>query len=214
MDQVPIIRLDPSGNVENAIGRAAEILISGGLVAYPTESFYGLAVDATNEEAIKRLFSAKKRSTDMPILILIPETEILGQYTEHIPAVAHRLISEFWPGGLTMVFESGPKVSPLLTAGTHKIGIRLSSHPVATALTRAIGVPISGTSANISGQPACRNAGEILHSFGNDVGLILDGGESTSIVGSTVLDVTLHPPRVLREGMVRRSDLEKFDLCG
>ena len=125
-----------------------------------------------------------------------------------IPPVAPRLMDEFWPGDLTLVFEAGPKVSPLLTGGTGKIGIRLSSHPVATALTLAIEAPISGTSANISGQPACRKAQEVLNGLGSGVDLILDAGETAGQIGSTVLDVTVHPLRVLREGVVTREHLE------
>ena len=200
--------MDSSTEFQAAINRAADSLLSGGLVAYPTESFYGLAVDASNEEAIERLFLVKKRRPGRPVLILIPSIESLAQYAARIPSIADQLIVAFWPGGLTLVFEAGTMVSPLLTGGTGKIGIRLSSHPVATALTRAIGVPISGTSANISGEPACRNAQEVLSCLGEMVNLILDGGETTGKIGSTVLDVTVHPPRILREGMVAKEQLE------
>ncbi len=203
-----LIKVDSSTEFQAAINRAADSLLSGGLVAYPTESFYGLAVDATNEEAIERLFLVKKRRPGRPVLILIPSIESLAQYAARIPSIANQVIEAFWPGGLTLVFEAGTMVSPLLTGGTGKIGIRLSSHPVATALTRAIGVPISGTSANISGEPPCRNAQEVLSCLGEMVNLILDGGETTGKIGSTVLDVTVHPPRILREGMVAKEQLE------
>ena len=207
-----VIKTEPSRNFQSAINRAAETLLSGGLVAYPTESFYGLAVDATNEKAIQRLFRAKKRRGSRPVLILIPSIEILSRYVDPIPPVALRLIEKFWPGGLTLVFGVGPNVSPLLTAGTNKIGVRLSSHPVAMALTQAIGVPISGTSANISGEPACRNADEVSACLGEGVDLILDGGMTTGKAGSTVLDVTVDPPQILREGMIHQSRLEKVIL--
>ena len=207
-----MIKTEPSRNFQSAVDRAAEILVSGGLVAYPTESFYGLAVDATNEKAIQRLFRAKKRSGSRPVLILIPSVEILSRYVDPIPPIALRLMETFWPGGLTLVFGAGPRVSPLLAAGTNKIGVRLSSHPVAMALTQAIGVPISGTSANISGEPACRNADDVLACLGERVDLILDGGMTTGAAGSTVLDVTVDPPRILREGMIHQSRLEKVIL--
>jgi L-threonylcarbamoyladenylate synthase len=210
MPLIPIIRVDPFRDFQNAIKKASDILLSGGLVAYPTESFYGLAVDSTNENAIRRLFLLKQRSPGRPLLILIPSIEVLDRYVAHIPPIAHQLIDEFWPGALTLVFEAGPKVSPLLTAGTDKIGIRLSPHPVATALAQAIGAPITGTSANISGKPACRNAGEVSGSFKEWVDLILDGGATTGKIGSTVLDITVDPPKILREGMVQKSALEKY----
>ena len=205
-----VVSVYSSQDLQSAIHSAAQCLLSGGLVAYPTESFYGLAVDATNKDAIKRLFLVKKRRTNRPILILIQSVQVLEQYVMHIPQVAHRLIKAFWPGGLTLVFEADPKISPLLTAGTGKIGIRLSSHPVATALARKIQGPITGTSANISSEPACRNAKEILSTFGETVDLILDGGQAAGKIGSTVLDVTTDPPRILREGMIQRDQLEKF----
>jgi L-threonylcarbamoyladenylate synthase len=205
-----VISVYSSQDLQNGIHSAAQCLLSGGLVAYPTESFYGLAVDATNEEAIERLFLVKKRRTSSPVLILIQSVQVLEQYVAHIPQVAHRLIEAFWPGGLTLVFDAGPKVSPLLTAGTGKIGIRLSSHPVATALTREIQGPITGTSANISGEPACRNGEEILRAFGEGVDLIMDGGQTAGEIGSTVLDVTTDPPLILRKGMIQREYLEKF----
>jgi len=205
-----LIKVGSSKDFQATINRAADSLLSGGVVAYPTESFYGLAVDVTNEEAIKRLFFVKRRRAGSPVLILIPSVELLSQYAVRIPPIAHQLINAFWPGGLTLVFEAAPTVSPLLTGGTGKIGIRFSSHSVATALTRAVGAPISGTSANISGEPACRNAQEVLNSLGEGVSLILDGGETTGKVGSTVLDVTVHPLRILREGMVAKEQLEAF----
>ena len=207
-----LIRVDTSGDFQSAIGRAADILLDGGLVAFPTESFYGIAVDIRNDAAIKRLFSAKGRSGNSPVLILIGSLESLDPYVEQIPPVALRLIEKFWPGGLTLVFRASSKVSPLLTGGTQKIGIRLSSHPVATALARTIDAPISGTSANISGRPGCRNAQEVLESLGSRVDLILDGGETAGKIGSTVLDVTEQPPRILRDGIVSREQLKACSL--
>lgn len=182
----------------------------GGVVACPTETFYGLAVDAFNETAIRALFETKKRQATEPILLLIPSEEILHGLVTHVPPIAQKLIREFWPGGLTLVFEAGPQISPLLTAGTGKIGIRLTSHPVAAALAQAVGGPISGTSANRSGQPACRTAQEVLQSLGKAVDLILDGGETGSRIGSTVLDVTVEPPRILREGAVSKRILQRL----
>ncbi|MBW2203015.1 MAG: L-threonylcarbamoyladenylate synthase [Deltaproteobacteria bacterium] len=160
---------------EQALKKAKEVLLQGGLVACPTESFYGLAVDATNEEAIRRLFALKKRAAEHPILLLIPSVDLLSEYVIRIPPVAHQLINEFWPGGLTLIFEASEKISPLLTAGTGKIGLRLSNHPLATALA-----------------------------------LIIDGGETAGGIGSTILDVTVDPPQILRNGMVQRRQLERF----
>lgn len=203
--RVRILNVDISGDFEEPIREAADILLSGELVAYPTESFYGLAADPMNEIALRRLFEVKRRQPDLPILILIPSQHMVEQYVKDIPPIAQRLMEEYWPGGLTLVFQAAPSISPLLTGYTGKIGIRLSSHPVATALARAVGGPISGTSANISHTPPCRNAREVLRSLGDGLALILDGGETAGEVGSTVLDVTVDPPRVLRKGLVEIS---------
>lgn len=204
------IKIDSEKDLQSALSKAADVIKSGGLVAMPTESFYGLAVSATNTRAIQRLLDVKKRSSDRPILILIPSVEHLDQYVTHTPEIARLLMDEFWPGGLTLIFESKPILPRELTAGTGKIGIRLSSHPVATALTQAVGLPITATSANISGQPACSSAKEVFQSLGESVDLILDGGETAGGKGSTVLDVTVDPPVVVREGMV---SWEKIDKC-
>lgn len=208
--EAPCVKVGGGQRFERAINRGGQCLKSGGVVACPTESFYGLAVDTSNEQAIKRLFKVKGRKHVHPILILIPSSDALKRYVVSIPEIAHGLIHAFWPGGLTLIFHADPGVSPLLTSGTGKIGVRLSSHPIATALTRSIGVPISGTSANISGKAACRSADEVSRMFGNRVDLILDGGKATGAVGSTILDVTVDPPRILREGMIQREQLKKF----
>jgi L-threonylcarbamoyladenylate synthase len=205
-----LVRLDTGESLKKGLERAVKCLLSGGVVAFPTESFYGLAVDSTNETAIKRLFSVKRRRPNIPILILISSVGMLNRLVKRLPSVADRLIEQFWPGPLTLVFEAGPRVSPLLTAGTGKIGVRLSSHPIATALTKGLGAPITGTSANISGRAACKNAREIVSTFGGNVDLILDGGKSKGETASTVLDITVHPPEILREGMIQRSRLKTF----
>jgi L-threonylcarbamoyladenylate synthase len=179
-------------------------------VACPTESFYGLAADAANEAAVERLFRVKQRRPTQPLLILIPYEDALTQYARAVPETARKLISEFWPGGVTLVFHAAEAVSPLLTAGTGRIGIRFSSHPLATSLTRAAGVPITGTSANLSGLPSCSTAEAVREQFGDALDLILDGGPTLGGKGSTVLDVTVDPPRILREGLVSREALSRI----
>ena len=214
MDQIkykyPFIRVDKKENKQAGLKKATEVILSGGLVAFPTESFYGLGVNATDERAIQRLFAIKKRPSVHPVLVLIPNAKALDHYVAHIPEIAHQLIREFWPGGLTLIFEARPNISPLLTAGTAKIGVRLSSHPIATSLAQAAGIPITGTSANTSGQPASRTAEEVFQALGKGVDLILDGGKTIGGGGSTLLDVTVDPPKIVREGMVSHEQLNKF----
>ena len=186
------------------------MILSDGVVAVPTESFYGLAVHALNEKAIERLFAVKQRREDNPVLILIPSKDSLSRYVTEVSEKARKLTRRFWPGGLTMVFFADPILPRSLTAGTGKIGVRLSGHPVPTELARAAGAPITGTSANRSGQPPCSTAKEVMEAVGKDIDLILDGGKTTGRKGSTVLDVTVDPPVVIREGMVSREELRPF----
>ena len=206
----PVITVGAEKDMDTALARAAEVILSGGVVAIPTESFYGLAVNATDERAIRRLLSIKKRREDHPVLILIPSVDALNRYVARVSPTARVLISRFWPGGLTLVFEAGPEISPWLTAGTGKIGVRLSSHPIATGLAKAVGLPITGTSANLTGEPACTSGDAVLETLGQEVDLILDGGKTAGGMGSTILDVTVDPPKILRKGMVGRDRLQAF----
>ena len=191
-----------AAGLKSQVTDAAGILKSGGLVAYPTESFYGLAADAANDTAIRRLFDVKRREVGEPVLLLIPAVESLERYAAHVSETAKRLMDAFWPGGLTILFEAQKDVSTLLTAGTGKIGIRLSSHPVATALAQAMGSAITGTSANISGEPPENTSRGVEQALGKRVDRILDGGETPGQKPSTVLDLTTWPHTVLREGLI------------
>lgn len=204
-----IFNIDSDEKLKSAIDNAQEVLLSGGIVAFPTESFYGLAVDIENSGAIEKLFILKQREKNNPILIILPDIETLKRYAEDIPEQALKLINAFWPGGLTMLFKAGQNISSLLTANTGKIGIRYSSHPVATALARAIGRPVTGTSSNISGQPPCARAEDVFDCFGEAIDLILDSGSTQGGKGSTILDITMNPCVVLREGIISKSDIEK-----
>ena len=207
---MPPRALDAGEELRVGLKEAALIIRSGGVVAFPTESFYGLGVSARDEKAIQRLFAIKKREENQPVLLLIPTASPLNRYVIRIPDIASQIMEEFWPGGLTLIFEANPGLPRLLTSGTGKIGLRLSSHPVATALAQAVGAPITGTSANISGQAACSSAEAVRHSLGGSVDFILDGGETKGGKGSTVLDITVDPPTILREGMVTREQLEAY----
>lgn len=209
-EKTNLIITDTQDELKRGLETARKIILSGGVVAFPTESFYGLGVNASDEGAINRLFITKRRGSDRPVLVLIPCPGYIEGYVACIPETASELIKQFWPGGLTLVFKAGPEVSPLLTAGTGKIGIRVSSHPVAAGLTRTLGSPITGTSANISGQDGCITAQEVYKSLGSGVDLILDGGKTGGGKGSTILDVTVEPPEILREGMVGCEQLQDF----
>lgn len=205
-----IFNIDSDEKIKVALDKARRVLLAGGIVAFPTESFYGLAVDIKNEQAIEKLFALKKRDHKNPILILLPYREVLINYVKEIPEDAVKLMDEFWPGGLTMLFKAGLSISSLLTSNTGKIGIRLSSHPLATALAGSIGRPVTGTSSNISGHSPCTRAEEVFACFGGAVDMILDCGAAAGGKGSTILDITVNPYVVLREGMIPKSKIEKI----
>jgi len=201
-----------STDFEAAVGAGLDVLKAGGLVAYPTESFYGLGVDITKPTAVDRVFEVKERAEEDPILILVHSIDAVGEYAREIPSAAREMMGAFWPGGLTLVFHADPKVNSRLTGGGGKIGIRISGNPLASSLCSALGRPITGTSANISGRGGCRSAEAVLASLDGRIDLILDGGFTPGGKGSTVLDVTTSPPRVLREGLISIRELSRYRL--
>jgi len=186
--------------------RAAEILRRGGLVAYPTDTVYGLAALPSHDAACTRLFEAKKRAPDqsMPLLIACPHD--LALVAADVPAVARRLIGQFWPGGLTIVLAKAPTFRSLAVTGD-TVAVRVPDHPVPRELVRLLGSPITGTSANIAGGPEPVTADEVRSQLGEAVDLILDGGRCPGARPSTVIDCTVEPPRMVREGAISREEL-------
>jgi L-threonylcarbamoyladenylate synthase len=197
-----IIKIDPDRPETEKIEQAVAILKSGGVIAFPTETFYGLGTDARDEAAIDKIFGIKGRDFKNPILVVIGDARQLDTFVAEIPAAAQTLIGRFWPGPLTLVFQAAPSVSPRLTAGTGKIGIRLTSHPIAMEISRRLGGPLTATSANRSGAPECSSAAEVTSQLEGKLDAVVDGGRTPGGKGSTIVDVTSHPPRLLREGMI------------
>jgi L-threonylcarbamoyladenylate synthase len=187
------------------IRQAAGVLRGGGMVAFPTETFYGLGVSARDAAAVARVFLAKGRPPDKPLLVLVDSLEMVAEVAAALPEHARRLIGRHWPGPLTLVLTARPDLPAALTAGTGGIGVRLAAHPVARALVRAAGVPVTAPSANAHGAPSPRTAAEVLASLGAAPGLdlVLDAGPTPGGPASTVLDVQVTPARVLRAGAVR-----------
>jgi len=202
-----ILNVDRQRPADSMIAEASSILKAGGIVAYPTETFYGLGADGQNEEAIKRIFLIKGRNFKNPISVIIGDANDVRGLVEEIPEFALYLMERFWPGALTIIFKASPDVSHLLTAGTGKIGIRLSSHPVAAALAIKLGHPITATSANLSGRPECTRAGDVIQDIGDQIDAVIDAGQTPGGSGSTVIDVTSEPPAILREGVIPKHRL-------
>ena len=188
-----------------ALTHAADILNHGGLVAFPTDTVYGLAVLPFQEENVERLFIAKGRNSDRAIAVLLGDYEQIGQVAKDIGDIARRWAQKFWPGPLTMIvpcLESIPKV----LSSTPTIGVRIPNHPVALSLLRLVG-PLAVTSANISGQANTNTAQEVFDQLNGRIHLILDGGRSPGGVPSTVVDCTLAEPFLLRQGPLTMKDL-------
>jgi L-threonylcarbamoyladenylate synthase len=202
-----ILNIDSRRPDDSVIAEASSILRAGGIVAYPTETFYGLGADGQNEEAVKKIFLIKGRNFKNPISVIIGDANDVRGLVEEIPAFALHLMERFWPGALTIIFKASPDVSHLLTSGTGKIGIRLSSHPVATALAKKLGHPITATSANLSGKDECTRADEVVQGIGDQIDAVIDGGQTPGGSGSTIIDVTTDPPAILREGVISRYKL-------
>jgi L-threonylcarbamoyladenylate synthase len=202
-----VLKIDGQRPDESVIAEASSILGAGGVVAYPTETFYGLGADGHLEDAIKKIFVIKGRSFRNPISVIIGNATDVRGLVEEIPECALHLMEQFWPGALTIIFKASPDVSPLLSAGTGKIGIRLSSHPAATALARRLGHPITATSANLSGKPECTSADEVIQGIGDQLYTVMDGGRTPGGSGSTIIDVTTDPPVILREGSIPKNKL-------
>jgi L-threonylcarbamoyladenylate synthase len=200
-----IIRINPEKPEPDRIGEAVAILKSGGVIAFPTETLYGLGADARNETAIEKIFEIKGRDFKNPILVVIGDRGHLKALAADIPLQARKLMDRFWPGPLTIVFRAAPPVSPKLTAGSGKIGIRLTSHPVAMAIAERLGGPLTATSANLSGAPECSSAAEVLSQLEGKLDGVVDGGQTPGGKGSTIVDITVIPEKILREGVIAAS---------
>jgi L-threonylcarbamoyladenylate synthase len=172
------------------------------VVAYPTDTFYGLGVDPKNPGAIRRLFEIKGRKADQPILLLIKDVAAVRDWAADISPDADALMKQYWPGPLTLVFKARPDVPPELTAGTGTIGLRVPGTELARELLRFLDTALTGTSANISGGPSPRTAQEAMDSIGDVVDLILDGGMTAGGLSSTIVDVSTGHPKVIRRGPV------------
>ena len=197
-----ICRINVKHPQENVINEAARIICSGGVVVFPTTSLYGLAADASNPAAVEKVFAIKQRPVDKPILILVPDIRDIQNLVQDIPDAAVRIMTALWPGKLTLIFKAGNGLLPSLTAGTGKIGIRLPVYPIARLLVRAVGRPITATSANISGLNGCSRITDIDPAVAASVDMILDAGPLKGGAGSTILDVSQDPPTILRDGSI------------
>lgn len=184
----------------NAVRDAAAILRRGGLLGIPTETVYGLGADALNEDAVSRIFLAKGRPQDNPLIIHVPDASWLERYCRDVPPAAYRLAERFWPGPLTMILPRRDIVPLQTTGGLETVGVRCPNHPVTLAIIEAAGVPIAAPSGNTSGRPSPTTAAHMIEDMDGRIDGIVDGGPCTVGVESTIIDLTVTPPRLLRPG--------------
>ena len=188
--------------IDQEIEKAAQILRDGGLVAFPTETVYGLGADASNPAAVRKIFAAKGRPADHPVIVHIADTSDLKHWAAEVPRAAWVLAEKFWPGPLTMVFKRAAKVSDLITGGQDTVGLRVPSHPVAQRLLKAFGGGIAAPSANRFGRLSPTTAQHVRDEIGTAVDLVLDGGASGVGIESTIVDLTREIPAILRPGHI------------
>jgi L-threonylcarbamoyladenylate synthase len=196
-----VLAVEPERPSAEAIGIAAAALRSGRLVAFPTETFYGLGAAPGSDAALARIFRVKGRPDDKPLLLLVSSVAMAETVAEVTPD-ARALMARYWPGALTLVLPARPGLSPLVTAGTGTIGVRHSAHRVPSALVACLATPVTAPSANRSGGPPPTTAAEVIEAFGGEVDVVLDGGATAGGQPSTVLDLTVSPPLVRRQGAV------------
>ncbi len=189
--------------------RAGNLLRNGELVAIPTETVYGLAANALNPDAVSKIFKAKGRPQDNPLIVHISDFAYLANVVSEIPEKAHLLAGEFWPGPLTMIMKKNDKIPYEVTAGLETVAVRFPSHKYARAVIDAAGVPLAAPSANISGKPSPTTAQHVMRDLSGKIPMIIDGGECSVGLESTVLDITGDVPTLLRPGGITLSDLKR-----
>lgn len=203
-----VLKINAARPEPQVIARAAAVLRDGGLVAFPTETVYGLGADALDETASAQIFAAKGRPPHNPLIVHVAEAAEVSQLAADWPDAAARLAKRFWPGPLTLVVRKRPEVPGIVTAGGPTVAIRIPAHPVARALLKAAQLPIAAPSANASNHISATRAEHVLKGLGGRIPLLLDGGPTAGGLESTVLDVTCDPPRLLRPGLVSPSEIE------
>jgi L-threonylcarbamoyladenylate synthase len=202
-----IMRIDSAQPSPQLIDKAAKVIQGGGVIIYPTETLYGLGANPLDPEAMKRLYAIKGREKAKPIPFLIKNQEMLATLVEEIPPRGRPLMERYWPGALTLIFRAKKGLPPPLWGEKGTIGLRISAHPVARLIVEAVDTPLTSTSANPAGEGDLIDVRMIARAFGDQVDLIIDGGIVPGI-GSTVVDLTLTPPKVVREGMIKDPLLE------
>jgi L-threonylcarbamoyladenylate synthase len=209
VNETKLLSVSPTSPDPDSIKQAADLLREGGLVAFPTETVYGLGADVLNLAAVKRVFDVKGRPPDNPLIVHVAGTKQLDDIVDEIPDKGKVLGETFWPGPLTLVMKRTILVSDLVTAGLDTVAVRMPGHPVALALIRALGEGMVGPSANLSGRPSPTTAQHVYDDLRGQIDMILDAGPTRIGLESTVVDVTVDPPVILRLGGLTQDRIEE-----
>jgi L-threonylcarbamoyladenylate synthase len=205
-----VLPVNPASPRADKLAEAVEVLAAGGVVALPTETFYGLAADAFNPEALRRVNELKRKTESDPILLLLGDRQQAAQVSESVPELFERLAARFWPGPLTLVVPATARVPAEVTGGGGTVAVRVPGLALPRRLAAALGRPISGVSANRTQQVPCRTAGEVALALADGPSMILDGGPAQGGAPSTILDLCGSPLRLIREGLLPLSALRPF----
>jgi L-threonylcarbamoyladenylate synthase len=205
-----VIRLLSDQPHADELNHIADVIRGGGVIAYPTDTFYGLGCDPFNERAVEQLFAIKQRERGKPILLIVSDVSFVYWLTSEQTALFERLSQRFWPGPLTLVLRASERLPSILTGETGTIGIRLPDHKLCRRIVYAAGGALTGTSANLSGRLNIATADGVIEQLGDAVDLIVDGGPTAGGAPSTVLDLTQDPPQLIREGAIPRQALRDF----
>jgi len=195
---------------DSDLEHARQVILAGGITAFPTETYYGLGVNPFDPAALEKLFALKNRPHDKPVLVLVEDRARLADLVSEVPPIFETLMATYWPGPLTLVFPARPELPHLLTGNTGTVGVRLSSHPVANRLVRAVGGAITATSANPSGGTACVRAAEVRAAFGPGIDWVLEGGPTPGGLGSTILACFGDVVWLVRDGAVPFAEVQKI----
>ena len=196
-------------SIQQQVEEGIAILKQGGLVAFPTDTVYGLGAWSNLQEAVERIYRVKERPRNMSLPLLLAGTSQISEVAHSVPPVAWLLARNFLPGALTLVLRKAKSVPEIITAGGATVAVRVPAHPVPVAIVRGLGAPIVGTSANLSGQPSPLTADEVYAQFGDKVDFIIDGGRCSGGKESTIVDVTGEAPVILREGAISGEELRR-----
>jgi L-threonylcarbamoyladenylate synthase len=199
--------------VNDAVRRAVEILRAGGLVAFPTETVYGLGADAANPAAVARLYAAKRRPADHPVIVHFADARRAFAWARDVPEAAHKLAARFWPGPLTLILKRSPKAKHFVTGGQDTVALRVPSHPVAQELLREFGDGVAAPSANVFGHISPTTAAHVREDLAAEVDWVLEGGASEVGIESTIVDLSGAAPVLLRPGHIRLEEIETVLSC-